>query len=458
VNQFLVDRVVFPLHELLKRSSNRQQLRELERTQWLAPEALRELQFARLRRHLEHAYNRTTYYRRLLDEHECPPRRIQSFADFARIPPLTRDTLRTRFDELRVIGVREGGPIQRVASGGSTGEPVVILQDIRIGSGASIRWRAHGWFGLTPFAREVVLWASPLELSQQDRLRSGRDWFINSKLLSAFDLGEAGLARCAEVMTSFRPERIFGYASAIYILARYLDAVGWRPARRIRAVFTTAEPLFDFQRETITRVFDCPAAIEYGARDAGAVANECLDGGLHIPAEMVHVEVEDTGTDGLGEILVTDLMAQPMPLIRYRTGDLGELDARLCVCGRSLPLLKRVEGRRTDFLVSPGGRVQHALSVIYILREVERVKEFQVVQETVHRVRVLVVPRPGWTEVETAAVTTKVHKLLGHDVDVSLELVDAIPRTASGKFRYVISQIAEAYLDRLLGQAGGPRG
>src|SRR5206468_888973 len=120
--------------------------------------------------------------------------------------------------------------------------------------------------------------------------------------------------------------------------------------------------------------------IEYGARDAGMVANECPDGGLHIPAEMVHVEVECPGADGLGEILVTDLMAVPMPLIRYRTGDMGELDARPCSCGRSLPLLKRVEGRRTDFLVSPDGRVVHTLFVCYIIREVEQVRDFHVVR------------------------------------------------------------------------------
>ena len=459
MNSFLVNRLIFPLHERLKGSQSLNQWRELERTQWLDPRDLRQLQFERLRRHVQFAYDHTPYYRQLLDEHGLPPARILSLEDFARIPPLTREALRRNFADLCVRGVRVGGPVQRVATGGSTGEPVTVLVDQRVGSGAAIRFRAHHWFGLEPAAREIVLWGSPLELTRQDRLRVVRDWLTTSKLLSAFNLGQEALARYAGILDRHRPERIFGYASAIHLFARYLEQAGWRPTWKLKAVFTTAEPLFDFQRETIQKVFECPAAVEYGARDAGSMANECPQGGLHIPAEMVHVETEGQVGDGLGEILVTDFGAVAMPLIRYRTGDLGELDDRPCPCGRSLPLLKRVEGRRTDFLVTPDGRVLHALSAIYVLRVMESVKEFQVVQEAIDRVRVQIVPEPTFSGRDRETIADELGKWFGKGVEVLVETTGSIARTPSGKFRYVISQVADAYLDGFLGAGGrGGRG
>ncbi len=441
----IVRRFLLPLHERLKNTSTFASLRELEETQWLEPAALRELQFARLRQHIEFAYRHTVYYRRLLDEHGLPPHRIQSFDDFARIPPLTRDLLRRNFSELQSRDCRLGR-VQRLSTGGSTGEPVTVLVDTSIGFGPAVRYRAHRWFGLEPGVREIVLWGSPIEITRQDRLRAVRDRLINSKLLSAFDLGEHALEVYATTLARYRPQKMYGYASALYLLARHLEQVGWHPTWKLSAIFTTAEPLFDFQRQAIAAVFECPVAVEYGARDAGLLATECPKGGLHVPAEGIVIEIEGEGADGSGEVLVTNLFTPAMPIIRYRTGDIGQLDHRACPCGRSLPLLKSVEGRRTDFLVTPSGRVLHALSVIYILREMASVKAFQVIQEAPAQVIVRVVPEGGFGAAERAHVVERMQRLLGGDMEVRVEIVDAIPTTPSGKFRYVISRVAEADL------------
>jgi phenylacetate-CoA ligase len=455
MHPFLVRHVLLPLHERLKRTPTFPWLARLERTQWLPREQLLELQFARLREHVQFAYDHTVYYRRLLDERELPPGRIQSPADFARIPPLTRDLLRRHFDDLRARGARLGR-VQRLSTGGSTGQPVTMLVDVSVGIDLASRHRAHRWYGAEPGAREIVLWGSPIELGRQDRVRSLRDWLLNSRLLSAFDLGEPALARYAREIERYGPEIMYGYASAFYVLARYLQRVGWRRHFPLKAIFTTAEPLLDFQRLAIESVFECPVGVEYGARDAGSLADECPEGGLHIEAESVMLETEGRTADGLGEILVTNLYSPAMPIIRYRTGDMGELDDRSCPCGRSLPLLKRVEGRRTDFIVTPGGRVLHALGVIYVLREVPTVKEFQVIQEAVDRVRVDVVPEPTFSDRDRDGIARRLHTLLGPDVDVDVRQTDSIQRAASGKFRYVISHVADAQLDTILAGAGNP--
>lgn len=450
MHPLLVRRLVYPLHERVKGKATFAWLDRVERTQWLEPGRLRALQLARLREHLAFARDHVPYYRQLFAEHGIRPEQIESLDDFRRVPALTRDVLRTRFEELRAAGRRRG--VQRLATGGSTGAPVSVLIDPeRMAIGDAFRLRAHRWFGVEPGEREAVLWGAPFELDRQDRLRLLRDRLLNSLLLSAFDMSGPSLARYAEQITRHRPRKMYGYASAFYLLARYLGAAGWTPPAGLSAIFTTAEPLLDFQRRTLEEVFRCRVATEYGSRDAGLTANECPEGGLHVPAEGIVVELEDVGADGVGEIVVTNLYSPAMPIIRYRTGDLGRLEPAPCPCGRTLPRLASVEGRSTDFLVTPDGRALHALGVIYVLRELPGVAEFQVEQETLDRVTVRVVPDGAMLSgADRQRLVQRLAGVLGQDVAIAVEVLPRIPVGPSGKFRYVVSRVAEGSLERLV--------
>jgi phenylacetate-CoA ligase len=450
MNERLVGRVLYPLHERLKRKPTFQWLRELERTQWLEPARLAEYQFARLRRLLEFAYAHVPYYHAMLDEHGLPPDRLRSPDDLRSLPVLTRELIRTRFDDLRA-DARLPHVHQR-SSGGSTGTPVTVLVDMkRMGFAEAARLRAQGWFHVEPGVREVVLWGSPIELSRQDRIRQIRDWWLNSLLLSAFDMGEEALARHAAIIRRYRPAKMYGYASALYLLAGYFERESLPPPENLRAVFATAEPLFDFQRKTIEAALGCPVGVEYGCRDGGLVALECPEGGLHIAAEGMCVEILDPDADGRGEIVLTNLDSHAFPIIRYRTGDIGSLDPSPCPCGRGLPKLRGVEGRRTDFLVTPSGRVLHALSAIYILREMPAVREFRIVQEAIDHLVLHLVLRQPVGPAEEASLRAQFATRFGSDMRVDVLRVESIPRTASGKFRYVESRVAQPVLERLMG-------
>jgi phenylacetate-CoA ligase len=348
VNEKVVRRVLYPLHERLKRKPTFRRLEELEHTQWLSPERIAEYQFTRLQRLFEFAYAHVPYYRTLLDRHGLQGGRLESPDDIQRIPLLTRGLIRTRFDDLRARARLPG--VHQRSSGRSTGAPVTVLVDKgRMGFVEAARMRAQRWFGIPVGAREIVLWGSPVEASRQDLVRKVRDWCLNSRLLSAFDMGEESLARHAAVIREFRPTKLYGYASAISLLAGYFERESLPHPRGLRAVFTTAEPLFDFQRKTIETVLGCSVAAEYGCRDGGLVALECPAGGLHIAAEGMYVEILDPDDEGRGEIVLTNLESKAFPIVRYRTGDLGSLDPSPCNCGRGLPKLRAVEERQTDF-------------------------------------------------------------------------------------------------------------
>jgi phenylacetate-CoA ligase len=445
MHPFLVRKCLFPLQEFLKGKRTYKRLEELEQTQWLSAKEIHEFQFRRLKEHLEFAYHQVPYYNRILNDHGLQPSRITSIADFARIPFLTKDIIRQEFARLQPT--RKRSRVQRMSTGGSTGAPVTVLIDAeRTAFTDACRMRAHRWYGVDVGSREIVLWGSPIELTKQDHVRGLRDRLMNSRLLSAFNMGEKSLGEYAKAIDDYRPEKLYGYASAIFLLAAYMKKAGRNSRVPPKVVFVTAEPLFDFQRKTIEEVFQCPVSIEYGARDAGLIALECPRGGLHIPAEGMIVEIEGAGADGCGEIVTTNLYSFAMPIIRYRTGDIGEFDETPCPCGRSLPRLKRVEGRQTDFLVAEDGRLVHALAIIYVLREIPIVKEFQVTQESSRRLVIHVVAESSFSASDRKTIEKKAKQLLGHEVDIVIQEVNSIPLSSSGKFRYVVSHVADSYL------------
>ena len=177
---------------------------------------------------------------------------------------------------------------------------------------------------------------------------------------------------------------------------------------------------------------------------------ECPAGGLHIFSEGMSVEIADADDAGRGEIVVTCLDSFAFPIIRYRTGDIGSLDSSPCPCGRALPKLRNVEGRRTDFLVTADGRALHALSAIYIVRDLPMVREFRIIQHEINRVEIQLVTDRSMTEEDGDAVRRQFNDLLGPKVHVELLQVSTLPRSLSGKFRYVESRVSESFLTELI--------
>jgi len=453
MHPLLVRKIFFPLHERLLGKPTLAWRSKLEHTQWMDPARLEEYRFQRLRRLLEHAYAHVPYYHRVFDQHEISPHRIQSFDDFGRVPCLTREDLRAHFDELI--------PTPRIprsrpwSTGGSTGSPVTVLVDVqRVAFSEAARLRAHGWFGLELGAREVALWGSIRDLTGRGLLRAVRDRLLNYRILSAFEMGERNLASYADLLERFQPDKIYGYSTAITLLSQYLEHRGRRRATSsLRAVFATAEPLFAYQRALIREGLGCPVAQEYGSRDAGMVASECPMGGLHVNAEGVHAELLGP-SDGSRELVITNFDTLAMPIIRYRTQDMGTPASNLCPCGRTLPLLGGVEGRRTDFLVTRDGRVLHALAIIYVLRDIPGIDEFRVIQEDVSRLVIEIVPAASFGSDGERAVLDGVGALMGPGITIELVKTDRIVRPESGKYRYVVSKVADQYLSAII--AGVP--
>lgn len=442
----VVSGMLFPLQEWVKGHRTTALLRALEKSQW---QPWREIDAARLKKlvaYLVHAQETVPYYRALFAREGFVPNEVDSVAALARLPLLDKRTIREHVNELTA---RDARGLAACATGGSSGEPLRFF----IGTGrrshdVAAKWRATRWWGVDIGDPEVVVWGSPIELSAQDWVRRGRDWLLRTALIPAFAFTDKAIAASLAEIQRRRPKMLFGYPSALALLARHAQSRGWRMNDLgVKVVFVTAERLYDNQRELISKVFGCPVANGYGARDAGFVAHECPAGGLHLCAEDVIVEIIDpTGRvlppGRAGEIVVTHLANREFPLIRYRTGDIGVLDDKPCRCGRTLPLLREVQGRSTDFVVAADGTVMHGLALIYVLRELPGIAQFRIVQESRLLTRVELVRGPDFREDTVSHIQRGLQARLGAQVEVQVTERPLLATEPSGKFRYVMSKVA----------------
>ena len=445
--------LIFPLHERLKGHRSVKVFRSLEASQWWSPEQLHDLQLQRLRTLLEHAADEVPYYRELLLRLHLSPTDFRELSDLQKLPFLTKPLIRANQDALKSSRARG---LARFNTGGSSGEPLIFfIGKERVSHDVAAKWRATRWWGVDIGDPEIVIWGSPIELGTQDRLRVLRDTLLRTRLLAAFEMSQSKLDSFIDTISSTRPRMLFGYPSALaHIAERALERGQGMDNLDIRVAFVTSERLYDHQRELIERVFGCPVANGYGGRDAGFIAHACPEGNMHITAEDIIVEIVDPQGQVLppgqaGEIVVTHLATRDYPFIRYRTGDIGVLSDAACSCGRGLPILESIKGRSTDFVVARDGTVMHGLALIYIVRDIPGVARFKIIQETLDHTRFLLVTTGEFDTDWISRIEQAARKRLGAGVKVTVEQVSEIPAEASGKFRYVVSRVAD--------QPGGSR-
>jgi len=441
----LISGVIFPLQERLKKHDTTRVHREMERSQYWPVERLDALRISQLKALLSHAGEQVPYYQALFAKLKFDPGSISSIADLQRLPFLDKAVIRANTEALKSAQAKD---LARFNTGGSSGEPLIFfIGNERVSHDVAAKWRATRWWDVNIGDPEIVLWGSPIELTSQDRVRQFRDALMRTKLLPAFEMSPQKVAGFIAEIQAMRPKMLFGYPSAFAHIARHaqdhdirLDNLG------IKVAFVTSERLYDHQRQLIQSVFGCPVANGYGGRDAGFIAHQCPAGSMHLTYEDIIVEIIDPEGRVLapgesGEIVVTHLATKDFPFIRYRTGDIGVLDDQPCSCGRTLPLLKSIEGRSTDFLVAKNGTVMHGLSLIYLVRDLPGVRQFKIVQESLDLTRIQLVTDANFDPAQLPNIERGGKARLGESVTVEVSLVTEIPPEKSGKYRYVVSRV-----------------
>jgi phenylacetate-CoA ligase len=408
-------------------------------------EVLKAEQKVALRRMLQYAGDNVPYYRRLFRILNFDPSNFRNLEELQQLPILTKETVKNHYDELVSSRIRRIPHIEET-TGGSTGTPMKYLVSQRDRMlGGALLYRGWGYAGYELGDRMVFLAGMSLGVDpRRQLLKSAHEFFRNIRKLSTLSMGEQEMQGFVDVIQSFRPRFIRGYASSVYAFARWAlhNDVRLPPAK---AVFTTSEKLYPRMRDTIAGVFSCDVFDGYGLYDGGLTAFECAEHrGMHIDMERSVMElVADDGQQlesGQGRIIATSLANYAMPLIRYDTNDIGIVSPDPCPCGRPYPLLREICGRSGDFLYTPEGRAVHSLLFAYIFDELPWVKEYQVVQERLDRITIRVIPDAGFDERKLENARALIQKQ-SETWNVDFSVVSHIEKTRSGKYKYIINNM-----------------
>jgi phenylacetate-CoA ligase len=438
--------VIFPAWQGLVRGRNvGRHLALLRRTQWLEADELAKTQGEVLRDLLVHAGANIPFYRRVFAEVGFDPRRVTSREDLRRLPLLTRETVRERYEEL-IDPARRARNIRKQTSG-TSGVPLRF--EYSNGSEAwrqAMRLRAYGWAGYRQGLPTLHYWGTGTRLPRGlGALKTRVDRSLRREVY--VDCGrqdEEAMAQLAHTLERSRPHAIVAYTQALATFAR------WVLSRSVRAwddivVIGGAEAMSPADRVVLRNVFGPEVYETYGARETMLIAAECeAHDGMHVAEENLVVEIlradgRPAAAGETGAVAVTDLHNEGMPLIRYANGDLATwAPAGRCRCGRNLRRIARVEGRSTDTMRDGNGAPVPGMLFMSLLNSLEaEIHEFQAVQRRSGEVELRIVPGRAWSRARFAETARRLAAYFP-GLSFRVVLVGAIERDASGKRRAVV--------------------
>jgi len=331
----------------------------------LAPDDMRQLQLERLQRTVNRAYKNVAFYHDLFDRLGLAPEDFQSLDDLRRLPFTTKDDLRAAYP-YGMFGVPLREVVRVHASSGTTGRQTVVgytRNDLDNWSELAARFMSAG--GVT---RDDVV-----------QIFFGYGMFTGALGLhygaerigaSVIPASAGGTERQVQLIQDFKTTTLVGTPSYALHIAEVMAERGVDPAAtRLRLGLFGSEPWSERMRQELQTRLGIAATDNYGLSEVGGpgVSGECdRQNGLHVSEDHFLPEIVDPDSGEVlppgsqGELVLTTLTKEALPLLRYRTRDITRLDPEPCPCGRTTIRMSRVARRTDDMLIVRGVNVYPA--------------------------------------------------------------------------------------------------
>ncbi len=394
------------------------------------------------------AASHTPYYAETLTPflgHACPESHRRACPELCRrgkfdldtLPILRKDDVTQRLDDL-LADTADRSQVKIGHTGGSTGKPLAFWYDdakhelMRAGM-----MRSYGLSGWRPGQKILNFWGA-----RQDVVPGGvfgaqlGDVIAAEHTLAAFEYTEAQLVEWARFIQRYRPVLLQGYASVLAEVARVVIDNRMPMPKTLIGVYSTAEVLDDGQRQAMQQAFGCKVFNQYGSREIPNIACECRLGNLHVFTDMVYLE--SVVLENENRLLVTSLTNRLMPMIRYDIGDSGRLLEGECGCGLPFPLMEMDLCRQNDQIRTRSGKTLHPSYFNRLLYGQTQIRQYQWVQRDLDRITLNLVASPPLTPETLMSLEASLRRDVDAQMVLEVNYLDAIPRTVSGKHRFVI--------------------
>lgn len=327
-------------------------------------EELRRLQLARLRETLARVYERVPFYRQLFDGQGVKPEDLKTLEDIRLFPFTTKEALRDHYPYgLFAVPMRE--VVRLHASSGTTGRPTVVgytKGDLETWSELVARIAAMA--GVTPDDVVQITFGYGLFTGA-----FGLHYGLEKLGATVIPASVGHSERQIMLMRDFGTTVLVGTPSYVLHLGETARAMGINPREqlRVRLGLFGAEAWSEEMRRELEEMWGMKATDNYGLSEVmgPGVCGECLSspGTMHIAEDHFLVEIVDPetgeplGYGREGEVVITTLTKEALPLVRYRTRDISLLYPDPCPCGRTTARLRKVVGRTDDMLIVSGVNV-----------------------------------------------------------------------------------------------------
>ncbi|MCP4706398.1 MAG: phenylacetate--CoA ligase family protein [candidate division Zixibacteria bacterium] len=416
-------------------------LKQLQKSQFLPIETIRENQWTKIKSILEHSYSNNTFYQNHFKKANVHPRDIKNWDDYSKIPFLTKDDIRANSDDIISKDFCKEDMMYK-RTGGSTGVPIRLYVDqYAMNFKRAATHRHNEWANYLPGMKRAALWGdTDKEYGFREKLYI--NLYERTIYLDTLKMDEIYLREFVDKMLKFKPKILFGHGHSLYFFAKYLKDSGCRKIN-LDGIISTAETLSPEERLVMEELFGNIIYDRYGCEELSIIASECDEhDGLHINAEGLFVEVIGGDSTTPGELVITDLVNKGMPFIRYKVGDMATVLDKPCACGRGLPRLGKVFGRVTDILYTPEGKKISGVSILdTFIIHIKGFKQMQIIQNELNCIEFKIIKDITYNEESLRILSETVPKIFGKNMNLKIEFVDKISRTPRGKYQFTICNL-----------------
>ncbi len=425
---------------ILKRLHVLKYYEDFQETQWLSYSILKNQQEMQLRKLVHFAYQNVPYYTKLFDKLKLKPSDINTIKDLENLPVLTKEIIKKNWEDFIPINLNKYGYINN-STGGSTGNPLkyrMSLEDYE--RGIALLYRGWGYAGYKLGNKVAVIAGSSLiPITSSKIKREFKIFLLNTRHYSSFDMSEKKLFDYLKDINNWKPDFIRGYASSLYLFAKFIKDNNLTFNFKPKGIFSTAEKLFDKQRKLIEQVVNAKVFDNYGLNEGGVSAYECeKHNGFHIDMERSILEVVDNKgqqvVDKEGKILATSLYNYALPFIRYDTGDLGVISDLECTCGRKMPLLENFLKLNNVIIGSP---------VLTVLMGKLDIEQYQIIQTNASSITCKIVKGDTYDEKKDEEfIKESFYRHVGK-INIEFSYVNVISAVGGSKFKFIINNFKE---------------
>jgi len=417
---------------------------ELKESQWWPIEKLKKLQNERLRCIISYSAKYVPYYRKIFAEYGINPSQIKNAEDLKKLPKLSKEIIRKESyslisDEFDIYHLR------KESTSGTTGTPLTFWLDdrtylfIKAIQRLQYSWadyRDDNWIGILAGYKVI-----PIEHEKPPF------WIKNYKgkqiHFSSYHLNKKNVYYYFKAVKKSKIKFLLGYPSTVGLFAKLINTYIQEPIK-LKGIFLSSEPIYDWQRVEIKKAFQCRIYNFYSQAEGIAVGINCRrTDNLHIALENSFIEL-DKITDNQFKIIGTTLINYAMPLIRYEMNDITSgYVKKECPCGRKHHLIKPIDTKVEDFIVTPKGNIISPSILTFPFKNLKGIVESQIIQKELDVLQIKLVTDNRFDEKRETELLNNISSCVGNSMKIFVQKVNEIPRTKNGKFRFVISDIKE---------------